>query len=68
MVLPLPQVEGQGGGLETRQFACPVKMSGFDFEVRHPAPRQGEHTDALLLAAGYGEVEIEALRRQGAIV
>jgi crotonobetainyl-CoA:carnitine CoA-transferase CaiB-like acyl-CoA transferase len=67
MVLPLVQVQGQGGDKQGRQFACPVKMSGFDFEVRHAAPRQGEHTDAVLLAAGYGEPEIQDLRRQGAI-
>ena len=68
MVLPLPPGEGQSGHAAARQFACPVKMSGFDFEVRHAAPRPGEHTDALLLAAGYSEIEIQALRRQGAIV
>ena len=50
-----------------RQFACPVKMSGFDFTVRHPAPRRGEHTDEILRAAGYQPGDIAALRRLNAI-
>lgn len=66
MVLPMPGTGGQDGPV-ARQFACPVKMSGFDFLIRHPAPRQGEHTDAVLLAAGYTDEEIASLRRQGAI-
>lgn len=67
MVLPMPGTEGPTGDASTRQFACPVKMSGFDFVVRHPAPHQGQHTDAVLLAAGYTDKEIESLRQLGAI-
>jgi len=70
MVLPLPAREGRDGGggpAKARQLACPVKMSGFDFTVRRPAPQRGEHTDEVLRAAGYGPDEIEALRRRDAI-
>ncbi|MDD0817089.1 CaiB/BaiF CoA-transferase family protein [Curvibacter sp. HBC28] len=59
MVLPLA-----GGG---RQLGCPVRMTGFEFEVRHPAPTAGEHTEALLSAAGYTPAEQAALRAQGAV-
>lgn len=30
------------------QFACPVKLDGFEFEVVRPAPGPGEHTDEIL--------------------
>ena len=32
-----------------------------------PPPRRGEHTDAILREAGYGDAEIEALRKAGAV-
>ncbi|MGE0383171.1 MAG: CaiB/BaiF CoA transferase family protein [Gammaproteobacteria bacterium] len=35
--------------------------------VRAPAPRCGEHTDAVLRAAGYADADIAALRRAGAV-
>jgi crotonobetainyl-CoA:carnitine CoA-transferase CaiB-like acyl-CoA transferase len=30
------------------QFACPVKLDGFEFEVARPAPKPGEHSDEIL--------------------
>jgi crotonobetainyl-CoA:carnitine CoA-transferase CaiB-like acyl-CoA transferase len=53
------------GGLT--QFASPVKFSEFEFAVARPAPGLGEHTDEILREAGYGDAEIEALRKSGAI-
>jgi crotonobetainyl-CoA:carnitine CoA-transferase CaiB-like acyl-CoA transferase len=50
-----------------RQFACPVKMTGFEFSVRQPAPRPGEHTEDVLREAGYSAAEIQALRSRGAV-
>lgn len=64
MVLPL---EGGAQGMAQRQFACPVKMTGFDFSVRQAAPRQGEHTEEVLREAGYSAAEIQALRSRGAV-
>jgi len=58
-------VEPPDGG--PRQLACPVKMSRFAFELRHPAPRPGEHSEELLAELGYGSEQRDALRRQGAI-
>lgn len=49
------------------QFASPVKFSEFEFAIERPAPGSGEHTDEILREAGYGDAEIEALRKSGAI-
>lgn len=53
-----------GGGA---QFALPVKFSEFEFAIERGAPRAGEHTDEILREAGYGDVQIAALRREGII-
>jgi crotonobetainyl-CoA:carnitine CoA-transferase CaiB-like acyl-CoA transferase len=50
-----------------RQLACPVKMSGYAFKLRRPAPRPGEHSDEILAELGYGDAQREALRMQGAV-
>ena len=55
----------EAGGLT--QFALPLKLSEFEFEVERTAPGAGEHTDEILREAGYGNGEIEALRREGVI-
>jgi len=49
------------------QFASPVKFSEFEFSIERPAPGSGEHSDEILREAGYGDAEIEALRKSGAI-
>ena len=49
------------------QFAPPLKMSCFDFTVRQPAPKLGEHNVAILSAAGYSTEEIAALQKSGAL-
>ncbi|MCD0502511.1 CaiB/BaiF CoA transferase family protein [Bordetella petrii] len=50
----------------TAQLGCPVRMSGFRFDIRLPAPAPGEHTDEVLGGLGYGAGKIEALRKAGA--
>src|SRR6266699_708331 len=50
-----------------RQLASPVKFSEFEFSIERPAPESGEHTDEILREAGYGDAEIEVLRKSGAI-
>jgi CoA:oxalate CoA-transferase len=52
----------------------PARVVGAGFRFAHdgpvapgPVPRLGEHTDAVLRELGYGESEIEELRRKGAV-
>jgi crotonobetainyl-CoA:carnitine CoA-transferase CaiB-like acyl-CoA transferase len=49
------------------QFALPLKLSEFEFEIERTAPEAGEHTDEILREAGYESGEIETLRREGVI-
>jgi crotonobetainyl-CoA:carnitine CoA-transferase CaiB-like acyl-CoA transferase len=49
------------------QLACPVKMTGFKFSVRHPAPSQGQHTQEILSQAGYSAVAVNDLLSKGAV-
>ena len=42
------------------------RLSGTPGVWRHPAPALGEHTDALLAAAGYTAEAVAALRDGGA--
>jgi formyl-CoA transferase len=41
------------------------KLSATPGAIRSPAPALGEHTDEVLLAAGYSSEEISGLRKQG---
>lgn len=36
-----------GGGATTTQYALPIRMTGFEFAVRIPPPRLGEHNGEL---------------------
>ena len=47
--------------------ASPLTLSGVSKAVRSPTPDAGAHTAEVLRGLGYGEAEIEELRRQGAI-
>ncbi len=49
------------------QFAPPLKLTGFAFAIRQPAPKAGEHNAAILAAAGYDEGEIARLKASGAL-
>lgn len=49
------------------QVACPVKMSGYEFSIRMPAPQPGEHNDVILREAGLTPAEIDALKASGAV-
>ena len=48
-------------------FAPPLKLSEHAFAIRQPAPKAGEHNEAILRAAGYAPEEIARLRASGAL-
>ena len=54
-------------GKKTRLPAIPVEMSGTRMRIRQDVPRAGEHSRAVLLALGYSEEEIDALRAEGVL-
>jgi len=49
------------------QFAPPLKLSEYEFAVRQPAPKVGEHNAEILRAAGYTDAEIAALAAAGVV-
>ena len=49
-----------------RTLGSPMKLSGTPAVADRPAPLLGEHTDQVLLAAGYTRTELAALRDAGA--
>jgi len=53
------------GHLKT--LGSPIKLSATPPDVGRRAPLLGEHTDEVLAEAGFGENEIAALRRAGAV-
>lgn len=60
----MPARNGQPG---YRTPASPVRFPGADDGPKGPVPELGEHTQEVLLAAGYTKDELEILRRAGAI-
>jgi crotonobetainyl-CoA:carnitine CoA-transferase CaiB-like acyl-CoA transferase len=50
-----------------RTLGTPIKMSATPLNPRRRGPMLGEHTDDVLLEAGYGSDEIEQLRYAGAV-
>nr|VFJ69246.1 MAG: Crotonobetainyl-CoA:carnitine CoA-transferase CaiB [Candidatus Kentron sp. DK] len=52
---------------EMTQFAFPLKISGFEFEIARQAPQRGQHTREILSELGYGDERIDALAREGVI-
>ncbi len=50
-----------------RTLGTPIKLSETPLAPGRPAPRLGEHTDEILVDAGYGAEEIAELRRAGAV-
>jgi crotonobetainyl-CoA:carnitine CoA-transferase CaiB-like acyl-CoA transferase len=64
MVVELDQ---PGAERPVRQLGVPVKLSRTPGEHdRLPGPALGEHTEAVLLAAGYSEAEVAELLSEGA--
>ena len=64
MVIELDQ---PGAADPVRQLGFPVKLSRTPGGPQGPGPALGEHTDAVLEAAGYSTAEIERLKQGGAV-
>jgi crotonobetainyl-CoA:carnitine CoA-transferase CaiB-like acyl-CoA transferase len=65
MVVELDQ---PGAEQAVRLLGLPVKLSRTPGDVnRLPGPALGEHTDAVLVAAGYTELQIADLKESGAV-
>jgi formyl-CoA transferase len=52
---------------EIRLVASPVKFSGTEASVKGPAPEVGQHTEEILLEAGYTWDDITRLKDEGGI-
>ncbi|HMJ02206.1 MAG TPA: CoA transferase, partial [Conexibacter sp.] len=65
MVVELDQ---PGASVPVKLLGVPIKLDRTPGDAtRAPGPALGEHTDAVLAAAGYGAQEIEALKASGAV-
>jgi alpha-methylacyl-CoA racemase len=61
------EIEQPGAGRPVRQLGVPVKLTRTPGEhARLPGPILGQHTEEVLLAAGYSEQEVAALLADGA--
>ena len=61
------EIEQPGAERPVRQLGIPVKLGRTPGEhARLPGPALGEHTEEVLLAAGYSEAEVAELLRAGA--
>jgi crotonobetainyl-CoA:carnitine CoA-transferase CaiB-like acyl-CoA transferase len=61
------EIEQPGAERPVRQLGIPVKLGRTPGDhARLPGPALGEHTEAVLLAAGYSEAEVAELLQAGA--
>ena len=56
-LLPTPMKSGKIGNLPK----MPFNSSDYDFGIRKPPPGLGEHTQEVLVEAGFSQIEIDAL-------
>ena len=56
-----------GEGRPTAQTGFPIRLLGTPAGFRRPAPGYGEHTDEVLMEAGYPREEIASLRSAGVV-
>jgi len=62
-IVPFTHPDGQ----ETQIVGPAVQLERSPGQIRHPAPEFGEHTEEVLLEAGYNWEQIAGLRAAGAI-
>ena len=55
-------------GRPTKVPALPLMMDGNRTKIRRDLPRIGEHSNEILIEAGYSPEEIQALLSDGAVV
>jgi alpha-methylacyl-CoA racemase len=61
------EIEQPGAERAVRQLGVPIKLARTPGEhARLPGPELGEHSEAVLLAAGYSEAEVAELLASGA--
>jgi crotonobetainyl-CoA:carnitine CoA-transferase CaiB-like acyl-CoA transferase len=63
----LVEVEQPGSGTRRAIAGSPIKLTLTPTAVRRRAPLLGEHTDEVLVEAGYSEAERRRLRESGAV-
>ena len=61
------QARGMAPPGEPAQLGPAVRLSGFEPAPNRPAPRPGEHSDAVLAEAGFSADAVAALRASGAV-
>lgn len=64
----LAEVEHPGSATPVTIAGVPVRLARTPGQVRHRAPRLGEHTDDVLAEAGLGPDEIRALHARGVVL
>jgi crotonobetainyl-CoA:carnitine CoA-transferase CaiB-like acyl-CoA transferase len=52
---------------KVKQIGVPVKLSETPASVRSLPPKPGQHTEEILISAGYSKKQIEDLREKGAV-
>jgi crotonobetainyl-CoA:carnitine CoA-transferase CaiB-like acyl-CoA transferase len=62
-IVDVPRPDGE----PVRMVATPVQLSKSPAQIRGLAPEHGQHTEEILLEAGFSWGEIEALRAEGVI-
>ena len=61
------EVEREDGGAPVKMVGAPINFARTPAKIRHLAPEFDQNTEEILLDAGYGWDEIEALRRAGVL-
>ncbi|MEX0786853.1 MAG: CoA transferase [Dehalococcoidia bacterium] len=62
-IVDVPRPDGE----PVRMVATPVQLSKTPAHIRGLAPEHGQHTEEILVEAGYSWDDIEALRNEGAV-